>query len=125
MLATDGHCFVHHFELSEARCRNCGSEFCNECLVYAFGAAKPPYCVACALAAAGVRAAAARPATMSKREIRILEKERKRANKAKAAGSGTHVEAPMDWGLSPELERGLDDPFAWADDPDSGQRVPY
>src|SRR3954452_22801669 len=51
MYENDGRCLVHNFEMAEARCRNGGNEFCNECLVYAFGATKPPYCVACALAA--------------------------------------------------------------------------
>jgi hypothetical protein len=122
MYDTDGRCYVHNFELAETRCRNCANEFCNECLVYAFGAGKPPYCVACALAAAGVRSNAGRARTMSRRDIRRLEKERKRA--AKQAGEGPRVEAdPAGW-LPPRSER-EDDPFAWADDPHVGQRVPY
>jgi hypothetical protein len=119
----DGRCFVHGFELAEARCRNCGNEFCNECVVYAFGANKPPYCVACALAAAGVRSNAARQPTLSRREIKKLEKERKRAEKAKV-DDAPHVEAESaDWFPAPSTR--ADDPFAWADDPDMGQRVPY
>jgi hypothetical protein len=120
----DGRCHVHNFELAEARCRNCGHEFCNECLVYAFGANKPPYCVACALAAAGVRSNAGRQPAMSRREIRKLEKERKRAEKRQAEEAVPRVEAePASWQTVPADE--VDDPFAWADDPDLGQRVPY
>jgi hypothetical protein len=120
---SDGHCFVHNFERSEARCRSCGSEFCNECLVYAFGPSKPPYCVACALAAAGVRANAARTPTLSRREIRRLERERRRAAKRETAAAPKVSAEPPGW--SPPPSEDPDDPFAWADDPDGAQRVPY
>ena len=124
MHETEGRCFLHSFEPSEARCRNCGSEFCNECLVYAFGATKAPFCVGCALAASGVRSNAGRPPTVSRRELRRMEKERRRAERTKAADTGPRVEvAPGEW-LPPQDPR-QDDPFGWADDPDLGQRVPY
>jgi hypothetical protein len=48
-------CAKHNFELAAAVCRTCGDDFCEECLVYAHGPSKPPYCVPCALVAAGVR----------------------------------------------------------------------
>jgi hypothetical protein len=121
---TEGRCFLHSFEPAEARCRNCGSEFCNECLVYAFGAAKPPFCVGCALAAAGVRANAGRPPTMSRRDLRRMEKERRREERRKAEEPAPRVEVePSEWLPPPDPRQ--DDPFAWADDPNLGQRVPY
>jgi hypothetical protein len=124
MYETDGHCYVHNFELAETRCRNCGNEFCNECLVFAFGAGKPPYCVACALAAAGVRSNAGRQPTMSRRELRRLEKERRRADRRKSDEPGPRVEVdPADWRPPPSGH--ADDPFAWADAPSLGQRVPH
>ena len=49
----EGRCAKHQFEASEDVCRECGNEFCSECLVYSFGPKKPPFCIACALAAAG------------------------------------------------------------------------
>lgn len=52
-------CVKHPFEAAVAPCRECGHNYCGECLVYSFGAKKPPFCVACALAAAGVRRGAA------------------------------------------------------------------
>jgi hypothetical protein len=119
MIDADGRCHVHNFEPAEARCRNCGSEFCNECLVYAFGPGKPPFCVSCALAAAGVRSNAGRQPTMSRREIRRLEKERRRAER-RAPEPASRVE--VDWMPGGE---GTGDAFAWADDPAAGQRVPY
>ena len=130
MNANDGRCFVHNFEIGEARCRNCGNEYCNECLVYAFGPSKPPYCVGCALAAAGVRSNAGRPPTLSRREIRRLEKERRRAQKQRGAETGPPVGAaapgvdPTQWLGAPDAGQ-PDNPFAWADDPNAGHRVPY
>jgi hypothetical protein len=122
MQTTDGRCFVHSFEVGQARCRNCGNEFCNECLVFAFGPSKPPYCVACALAAAGVRSNAGRQPALSRREIRRLEKERRRVEKQRAATAPRVAATPSDW---PGIATDPDDPFAWADDPAQGQRVPY
>lgn len=122
----DGRCYVHGFELAENHCRNCGMQFCSECLVYAFGANKPPYCISCALAASGVRSNAARRPSMSKREIRKMEKERRKAEQTKSSGpkvevSAVEVPAPS----SPEVAPEPDNPFAWADDPNAGQRVPF
>ena len=34
-------------------CRTCSEEFCDACLVYAYGLSKAPYCVRCALLAVG------------------------------------------------------------------------
>ena len=120
----DGRCHVHGFELGESRCRNCGFEFCSECLVYAFGASKPPYCISCALTAAGVRSNAARRPSLSKREIRKMDKERRKAEKsAKDAPKVEVSTAPVVEIIEAPPEE--ENPFAWADDPDSGQRVPF
>jgi hypothetical protein len=48
------HCRTHRDERSAGTCRTCLHEFCDHCLVYAFGRSKPPYCISCALEAAGV-----------------------------------------------------------------------
>jgi len=45
-----------HDEPSAGTCRTCILDYCDHCLVYAFGRAKPPYCIDCALSAFGVRA---------------------------------------------------------------------
>lgn len=79
----EGRCEKHPFERMERHCRTCGGEFCADCLVYSYGPKKPPYCVNCALSAAGVRSTAARPQLRSKREIKRDEREAKR--KAKVA----------------------------------------
>jgi hypothetical protein len=36
---------------SKGICRECEGEFCEECLVYAFGEGRAPYCIDCAVAA--------------------------------------------------------------------------
>ena len=50
-----GSCDRHGFERAAGVCRSCHYPHCETCLVYPFGPAKPPYCVSCALVAAGVR----------------------------------------------------------------------
>ena len=49
------HCLRHYEEPVTAHCRACNLPFCTRCLVFSFGPKKPPYCVGCALHAAGVR----------------------------------------------------------------------
>ncbi|MGQ0431070.1 MAG: hypothetical protein ACT452_01535 [Microthrixaceae bacterium] len=65
-------------------CRRCGSAWCGDCLVYAFGGKKLPYCMSCAMFAGGIRTIAARPA-LPKREVKKLQK----ASKAEAKLAAT------------------------------------
>jgi hypothetical protein len=53
-------CEAHPFEIATDTCKTCNYDYCPECLVYPHGERKPPYCVPCALTAAGVRSTAAR-----------------------------------------------------------------
>src|SRR2546430_16178801 len=53
--AMPGYCNKHPFEPATAACRSCAELYCADCLVYANGPDKPPYCVACGLVVAGVR----------------------------------------------------------------------
>ena len=69
-------CEKHIFEESEDRCGKCGAEFCAECLVYAFGPKKPPMCIPCAVAAAGIRSTAGNAPIVSKREMKAMHRER-------------------------------------------------
>jgi len=48
-------CAEHPSLRAAGACGQCGHLFCTDCLVYPFGESRPPMCVACALAAAGVR----------------------------------------------------------------------
>lgn len=77
----DRTCSKHPFEGAEDACRRCGAWFCGECLVYAFGPRRPPYCIGCAIAAAGVRSTAANPSA-SRKELRAAAKERRKQRKA-------------------------------------------
>lgn len=67
------HCATHEEAPAAGTCRRCLGQYCDHCLVYAFGASKPPYCITCALDAAGVAPAstartAARPSTSRSQE---------------------------------------------------------
>ena len=107
-------CNNHGFEIAENSCRNCGYDFCNECLVYSFGPKKPPFCVACALAAAGVRANAGNRPIMSRRELRRRDKERRKARRAEevaAVQGGPQIDWSVPEGSSPA--------FDWADQMDN------
>jgi hypothetical protein len=87
-------CVRHQFESAIDRCRKCDEPFCGECLLYAFGAAQPPFCLNCALAASGVRVKGARPTRVSRREVRRREKEAREAARQAALPPPPY---PADW----------------------------
>jgi hypothetical protein len=104
----DGRCDQHLFEAAEDLCRECGREYCDECLVYPFGPKKPPLCRQCAIAAAGIRKHAKRPKVKTSRELKRQVKERKKAAK-KATPEPVLEVRPMDSG--PALEEEHDEGF--------------
>lgn len=53
--ATSFSCVKHPMTMGEYICGDCGHQFCPECVVFPFGTAKPPLCIACALERGGVR----------------------------------------------------------------------
>jgi hypothetical protein len=120
-------CTTHQFEPAAAVCRTCGYDFCAECVVYSFGREQPPFCVSCALAAAGVRSNAARPPAMSKREIKRRVKEHQKAEKARRAGQQRVEVKPVeiDWSV-PDNGSGLPAPD-WLEEhlPSAGERVSF
>lgn len=75
-------CREHPHELAEGICRSCGASYCADCLVYPFGASRPPLCVPCAIAAGGVRTSARKPSvvvpTEKKRRLKEWRQARKR-----------------------------------------------
>ena len=90
-----GRCEKHLFEQAEDRCGSCGLEFCAECLVYSFGPKRPPYCIPCAVSAAGIRSGAAK-STLPRREAKRLERERRSAfRQAERAAAAMPVEEPF------------------------------
>lgn len=91
----DNRCTTHQFELAEAMCRNCGDLYCSECLVYSFGPKKPPYCIACALAASGVRSNASKRPKLSRREFK---RRQRAAEEILASSSGAAAPTlEIDW----------------------------
>jgi hypothetical protein len=101
-------CVRHQFEPIVDYCRSCGDGHCSECVVYAFGPDQPPYCVPCALTAAGVRSNAARHPGRSRREIRKQAKERKKAQKTNKAPTKVAVEPlEIDWSVPVMEDRDL------------------
>ena len=78
------HCMRHYEEPMMGHCRTCGRAFCNRCLVFPFGDDKPPYCVGCAIAAAGVSTANKRIPIAAPRE-RTTWSERAQARATKRA----------------------------------------
>ena len=83
-------CSRHSFEYAENVCSSCGSAFCHDCLVYPRGPKKPPLCVPCAIAAAGVRSSARNPSNLSRREVKKRVKEAKGLQQPQP-----YVEAPV------------------------------
>ena len=77
-------CSKHPHEIGVALCDRCGQARCSDCLVYARGDRKPPYCMECAMFVGGVRSAAPRPA-LSRREMKARRKELERAEQERQA----------------------------------------
>jgi hypothetical protein len=87
-------CCKHPFIESENLCRSCGQEFCRDCLVYAFGPDQLPFCVTCAIAAAGVRHNS-RSGGLSRREVKRRLRARDRIRKAAGADRSTPAGDPF------------------------------
>lgn len=96
-------CVKHPFESAVTTCRECGYNYCGECLVYSFGANKPPYCVKCALAAAGVRKGSAVTPVRAQKSRRLFGR---RAPVVTATAAPTFDEIPITFpvGLVPGNE---------------------
>jgi hypothetical protein len=75
--------------------------------VYPFGTKKPPLCHSCAIARAGIRKHAARSKVASRRELKRLEKERKRKAKTTRDAEPAVEVTTMD--IGPALREDLDD----------------
>ncbi len=72
-------CLAHPYELAEGLCRSCGGAYCADCIVYPFGADKPPLCISCAIAAGGVRRTAKKPSRAAPKEKKERLKEWRKA----------------------------------------------
>lgn len=94
-------CTKHQSEHAVGSCRRCAAEWCTACLVYTYGPDKPPYCVSCAMVAAGVRTSGARPVA-SRRQLKAQAKAQRKAEKlaAKAAAATSNGSSGDDHGDS-------------------------
>ena len=59
-------------------CGGCVETYCRECLVYPFGAGGAPYCLACAVTAAGLRRAGQKPRGSRRRHRALVAERRER-----------------------------------------------
>jgi hypothetical protein len=92
----EGRCERHLFDRAIDRCGRCGLEFCQTCVVYPFGQRKAPYCLPCAVEAAGVRSSAGSGRALSRRERKQLERERRTAGGV-AAAAGPEDSFDVNW----------------------------
>jgi hypothetical protein len=92
-------CTKHQSEHAVGSCRRCADAWCTACLVYTYGSDKPPYCMSCAMVAAGVRTSGARPAA-TRRQLKAQAKAQRKAEKvaAKAARTATNGSSDDDQG---------------------------
>lgn len=75
------HCERHYFDRAIDVCGWCGAGHCKDCLVYPFGRNKLPYCMSCAVEAAGLRpGSTGRPP--SRRRRKELEAQRQQLRPA-------------------------------------------
>jgi len=92
-----GICQDHSFESAEDICRRCGAEYCELCLVYPFGPAKP-LCKECAMTAGGVRAHVSQPALAKKelrRKVKAFEAKRRKLTDPATPADAIEVTDPM------------------------------
>jgi hypothetical protein len=90
----EGRCERHLFDQAVDLCGRCGLEFCPDCLVYSFGPKKPPFCLPCAVEAAGVRQGAGFRPAPGRKELKELQRRREaflreRADRAAALAPPT------------------------------------
>jgi hypothetical protein len=95
------------FEGADDLCKECGREYCHECLVYPFGPKKAPLCHSCAIAAAGIRKHAGRSRLGSRRDRKRIEKQRKEAAASEREPEPVVEVTTMD--IGPALRDDLDD----------------
>ncbi len=106
-------CEKHLFEEAIDVCRQCAHQFCAECLVYSFGPKQPPYCVPCAVAAAGIRTTAGGRPTLERKQMRRMMKERRLARRGAGHAVGAlDPTAGEDVGEVPEYQ-GPPNSYRW------------
>lgn len=93
-------CVKHPMTMGEYICRECGHQFCPECVVFPFGASKPPTCIACALELGGVRRQSTGRPKLTRRSIKQrlrMQRELSQAAAAPAPDTATGPSAEEQW----------------------------
>ncbi len=95
----EGRCERHLFDQAIDLCGRCGLELCADCLVYSFGAKKPPFCLPCAVEAAGVRQGAGYRPAGSRKEQKALRERREEflQHRKDTIGTSHHVQMDDSW----------------------------
>lgn len=81
-------CVRHPMTYGDHLCSECGHRFCEDCIVFPYGADRPGLCIKCALERSGVRKRATEWPKLSRRVIR----ERLRIEADKRAAAAATVE---------------------------------
>lgn len=92
-------CAKHAMLPAQRPCTQCLHEYCEECLVFPFGPAKP-MCIGCALNFAGVNA---RPIARRKEDRRALSGRRGRRQDRPTVPEVSMLEPSLDMDLGMEL----------------------
>jgi hypothetical protein len=92
----EGRCERHLFDRAVDLCSRCGCEFCPDCLVYSFGPKKPPFCLPCAVEAAGVRQGAGFRPKADRKEAKAFTKKREDFLAEREFGSAIKAPVTMD-----------------------------
>lgn len=77
-------CMLHPFEVADRLCASCGNWHCDACLVTPWGPRKKALCVACAIQQGGVRKTSGQSQSRSSKEIRQVERDRRKAARDEA-----------------------------------------
>jgi hypothetical protein len=97
----EGRCERHLFDQAVDLCGRCGQEFCSDCLVYSFGAKKPPFCLPCAVEAAGVRQGAGFRSALGRKEQKAFLRRREEflagAAERQAGAASPYVRMDDSW----------------------------
>lgn len=100
-------CVKHPMTMAHHICGHCGHQFCPECVVFPFGASKPPACIACALELGGVRrTSTGRPKLTRKSIKQRLAMQRQIAKPKSAPAEVEELTSPEQRWMDGQLEAG-------------------
>jgi hypothetical protein len=96
-------CEKHPFDEAKAMCGRCAYHYCQDCLVFHKGPNKAPFCIPCALLAAGVKTNGGPVPRLGKKELKAELKAQRAAMKDATGGNASRSGPPS---LPPHLGSG-------------------